>query len=66
MTFIKKSFELEFSDIHLDCDYCDMNSNCTHTYSECRSYNKNLWSTIDKQLNKIRKNIFTNLVKEYD
>ena len=47
----------------MNCRNCEMYYNCTQTYKECRSYNKELWNNIDKQVNKIRKEIFKSIKK---
>jgi len=51
----------------LNCETCEILNeiaflNCTQTYRECRNFNKNLWNRIDKQLNKIRKEIFDDIL----
>lgn len=54
---------------YFDCEECRVvakmvYNNCTKTFSECRHYRKDKWSQIDKQITKIRKNIFENNVKK--
>jgi len=63
MEYVEKNFKIEILDIDLECDGCHMEDNCARTYKECRLYN-NVWKQVDKAINKFRKQLFKEIVKE--
>jgi len=46
------------------CEFCDMYSNCTQTYHECRAYKKHYWKEIDNQFNQIRRDIYEKITEK--
>ena len=67
---VDKKFEIKIieleQDLYMDCEACEMYNNCKQTYKECRRYNP-LWDRIvDKQIKKIRKEIFNSIIKGDD
>jgi len=51
-----------YEEYRFDCDYCEMYSNCTQSFKECRRYNSDAWKLIDKQVRKIREKIFKKII----
>jgi len=65
MTTNKLDQEINFDNMN-SCDYCNMYSNCTQTYKECRTYNPKLWKEFEKRVKQERKEIFNKMIESID
>lgn len=52
----------EYEVYKFDCGLCDMDDNCAKSYSECRQYNKDAWNMVEKQIRKMRQEIFEKVI----
>jgi hypothetical protein len=61
---VKINIEIELRDFYLKCENCHISDNCYQTYKECRKYNSDIWNHFDKEIGKVRKRIFENLINK--
>ena len=59
------NLNIEIPSSFLNCEYCSMCDNCTQSYKECRTYNKELWNLVDNKITDFRNDIFNSIIKTY-